>query len=312
MARPGTGRCRSAEKSRRREMSARRGASGRHTIHARRRAHARQGSQWRIVQDLGVSCGHVSGRPIPQAVAHSRADPCVVRLGTWPWPANGAGVGCGGHAFLHTARGGVGAASRARMDRSRGHGWSAGWRVASTAAPIKPVLNGTAGRQVAVLAVQLGPSTRACTSGLAEAIVDSRGARGDRATSGRAGGAMDVCLAQPDFDGPGADHGRHSKSRARGSLISARCAFDQNRDVFALWQRGMGAFVVGKSGLGRRPIGAPVDRASTTCGGHAEAESSVAAIKRARRWDCGDGVSEKVWSRWDARRAHPTVGCFRS
>ena len=49
------------------------------------------------------------------------------------------------------------------------------------------------------------------------------------------------------------------QSPARGgSLISARCAFDQDREVFALWQRGMGASWSGNRALVADELAVPV------------------------------------------------------
>jgi DNA processing protein len=49
------------------------------------------------------------------------------------------------------------------------------------------------------------------------------------------------------------------QSPARGgSLISARCAFDQDREVFALWQKGMGASWSGNRALVADELAVPV------------------------------------------------------
>ena len=86
-----------------------------------------------------------------------------------------------------------------------------------------------------------------------------------------------------------------------GSLISARCARDQNRDVFALWQRGMGVEWAGNRALVADHVAHPVDSIDALWGAMKEdAESrscragQVAAVPEGCR---------EVWSMVDARRA---------
>ena len=50
----------------------------------------------------------------------------------------------------------------------------------------------------------------------------------------------------------------HPKSHPRGSLISARCAFDQDREVFALWQQGLASSWSGNRALVADELAVPV------------------------------------------------------
>ena len=115
-----------------------------------------QAGQWRIVQDLG---GQVLLLPSAVRLLAQISTPlCVVRLGRVPEASDWGRAGRGGHALLHTARGGLGTAGRSGMDRV--------WRLAGKRTGARHRWKGARGGHAKPtprppgggLAVQLGPN----------------------------------------------------------------------------------------------------------------------------------------------------------
>ena len=109
---------------------------------------------------LGGTGGHVSRPAVPRVVGTDFGRPaCVVRLGCVAEGQRlGPRLGRGGHALLHTARGGLGTASWSRMDRV--------WRLAGERTGARHRWKGARGGHAKPtprppgggLAVQLGPN----------------------------------------------------------------------------------------------------------------------------------------------------------
>ena len=97
------------------------------------------------------------------------------------------------------------------------------------------------------------------------------------------------------------------QSPARGgSLISARCAFDQDREVFALWQKGMGASWSGNRALVADELAVPVADVNALWRAIAEgaqsrqtgsAQGGLVAFPEGCRevWDALDNARPTTW-----------------
>lgn len=304
LARPGTGSVlvqREVEKAGDVREAWRQWAHG-HPAEARA-ARARAREQRDRTRRAGAHVVTVQDARYPKLLTHlSDPPPVLYALGTWPsqkaWGRALAVVGTrsctpqGASWALQAGRewseaGGTVVSGLARGIDGRAH---------------QGVLNGTSPqRQVAVLPCSVEAIHPRIHRGLAEAIVEAGGlvvteqppgvqverwmfASRNRILTGLAPSTVVI------------------QSPARGgSLISARCARDQNRDVFALWQRGMGAEWAGNRALVADHVAHPVDSIDALWGAMKEdAESRschtghVAAVP--------DGCRE-VWSMVDARRA---------
>lgn len=99
------------------------------------------------------------------------------------------------------------------------------------------------------------------------------------------------------------------QSPARGgSLISAKCAFESNRAVYTLWQRGMGAGWAGNRALVADHIAAPVrDVDALWAAMSADARRQVRAVTKRHDRAAETAFPEGCRRVWDAiHHKHPT------
>ena len=266
--------------------------------------------QWRILQDLGGQVVTFHDLRYPGLLAQiSDAPPVLYALGAWPkasdWGRALAVVGT----RSCTPQG-------AAWARQAGREWTecGGWLVSGLARGIDGRAHEGAmqsqhpGRQVAVLPCSLDQIHPAIHRDLARDIVEAGGLLLTEQPPGVSVERWMFASRNRILTGLAPTTVVVQSPARGGSLISAKCAFESNRAVYTLWQRGMGVGWAGNRALVADHIAAPVrDVDALWAAMSADARRQVRATTKRHDRVAETAFPEGCRRVWDAiHHKHPT------